>query len=164
MEVNPAYEEALAAYAEANAAYAETLAAYVEANATYAAAYPDYAAAKDANAAAEAANAAAYDAKEAAFDAFDAAAKAKDTIMDTPREKVEFISCDRCDAQVKTVNGNSTQPDNGWDIRIEDGYGMYTDLADEALLQNVMRVILCKTCCDDFVLGGTPAFAERFGK
>ena len=76
----------------------------------------------------------------------------------------EFISCDRCDAQVKTVNSNPTQPDNGWDIRIEDGYGMYTDLADEALLQNVMRVILCKTCCDDFVLGGTPAFAERFGK
>ena len=91
-------------------------------------------------------------------------ADVKDTIMDTPREKVEFISCDRCNAQVKTVNGNPTQPDNGWDIRIEDGYGMYTDLADEALLQNVMRVILCKTCCDDFVLGGTPAFAERFSK
>jgi hypothetical protein len=88
----------------------------------------------------------------------------KGETMDTPREKVESINCDRCDAQVKTVNGNPTQPDNGWDIRIEDGYGMYTDLADEALLQNVMRVILCKTCCDDFVLGGTPAFAERFGK
>ena len=79
-------------------------------------------------------------------------------------DEVEFISCDRCDAQIKTVFGNPNQPEEGWDILIQDGYGMYTDLADDALVQNTMQVILCKACCDSFVLGGTPSFAKRFGK
>jgi hypothetical protein len=63
-------------------------------------------------------------------------------------------SCTRCNEPIELVGGTTTQVVGGWHLSIQDGFGMFTDNAEDPFIQFVGEVLLCHACCVEFTCTG----------